>query len=54
MVSWRARGKFPVLIVQETDYPVMESAHVALWHGSVAAVLGAVGWIAGPRLLWRD
>lgn len=41
-------------VVQETYCPVVESAHVALWHGSVAAVLGAVGWIVGPRLFRRD
>lgn len=41
-------------IVQETYCPVVESAHAALWHGGVAAVLSAVGWLAGPRLFRRD
>ena len=41
-------------IVQETYCPVVESAHVALWHGGVTAVLGAIAWIAGPLLFRRD
>lgn len=41
-------------IVQETYCPVVESAHAALWHGGVAAALGAIGWIFGPRLFQRD
>ncbi len=36
-------------IVQETYCPVVESGHSALWHGSVVALLGIAGSIAGWR-----
>jgi hypothetical protein len=41
-------------IVQETYCPVVESAHSALWHGGVVAVLGAVGSVMASRAFRRD
>lgn len=41
-------------LVQETYCPVVESGHVALWHGGVVAMLGALGCFTAWRFSRAD